>query len=72
MKTCFPLVASVVPSRTVKEFAVIEALILVPLVGALLGYGMSLTDLDAWLQRAITGVAIVAMIGAYGACFRRP
>lgn len=72
MKTCFPLVAAVVPSKSIKEFALIEALILVPLVGALLGYGMSLTDLDAWLQRAITGAAIVAMIGTYGAYLRRP
>lgn len=61
-----PLVALVNKGPDVKSFAVLEGLILVPLIAVLLGYLASKSGMSPFFQRSVPTVIGIMLITAYG------
>jgi carbon starvation protein CstA len=62
----FPLITLFNKGESVKSFAIIEAFFLVPLVGAVLAYLLSLAGLSNGLRTAIPVIICIPIIGLYG------
>ena len=71
MKFLLPLLALVTGRRLSADFVIMEALVLVPAVGALVAWGMTFLPVERWVGGAAGSVVGLALIAAYGAELRR-
>lgn len=61
-----PLISLLNKGKSVRSYAIIEALILVPLVVIFSAYLFGQTDLSQEIRMSITGLICIPMIGLYG------
>lgn len=62
----FPIITCFNKGDSVKSYAIIEAFFLVPFVGVILAYLLSLTGLSHGLRMAIPVIICIPIIGLYG------
>lgn len=71
MRFRLPLLSLVTGRRMSADFVVMEALVLVPALGVLVVWGMTVLPMEGWVARAAGWVVVAPLIAAYGAELRR-